>query len=365
MANTLKVDTIQSSNGKILYSQTNSDVAIGDQTVSGTSLTLPTKITYTFQNLSVSNRLTTPRIRFNTRFQFGDNTRAVLDFGEATDAILLPRGTESQRPGSTENGLVRYNTDTNQIEGYFNSRWNSFNYTGTLGSTEANAATSAAAILAQEPSSPNGVYWLNHGSGAYQAFCYMSAGGYILVGKIAATSSNNTGWAYGGSNWSATSPISETECQNTNSGDSLNRGYYGYTATTGFLFSLGSFTNTLSVSRTGVTARSAFTGSQFNMDSMSRSQFMTWINTAGVSSSNWDNQPNCNRIGFNRTDSSQTAMRFGITMNNENDCTSNDSAIGFGTYSNNDTNGVRNVPAGGHRWSSDQKFPLQGYIFVK
>jgi hypothetical protein len=29
------------------------------------------------------------------------------------------------------------------------------------------------------------------------------------------------------------------------------------------------------------------------------------------------------------------------------------------------TVGIRNIPAGGHRWSPDQKFPAQGYIFVK
>jgi hypothetical protein len=235
---------------------------------------------------------------------------------------------------------------------------------GSLGSIN-NPASSAIQILTANPSAVDGVYWLNHGSGAYQAYCYMSAGGYILVGKIAATSSNYTGWSYGGSYWSSTTAINESECQNTNNGDSLNRGYYQYTAITGFLFSLGTFTNWLSVLRTGVTAKDAFTGSQYNMDGMSRSQFMSWINTAGTSSSNWDNQPYCNRIGFNRTDSNQQAMRFGITMNNENDCNSNDSSIGFGEYTNNDAGGVRNISSGGHRWNPDQKFPHQGYIFIK
>ena len=320
---------------------------------------------YTFQNLTVGNRLTIPRIRVNTRLQFGANNRAALDVGSATDALLPPVGTTAQRPSLAENGQIRYNTTEGKIEGLISGSWKTWNLAGTLGTTEAQAASSAAAILAVDPTAPNGVYWLNHGSGAYQAYCYMTAGGYILVAKVASTTANNTSWSYNGSNWGSTTAVNESTCTDIGAGDGLNRGYYGYTTTTGFLFSLGSFSNTLQVSRSGVTARNAFTGGQFNMDGMSRSQFMSWINTAGTNSNNWDNQPHCNRIGFNRTDSSATAMRFGITMNNENDCNSNDSAIGFGTYTNNDTGGTRNIPAGGHRWNGDQKFPHQGYIFVK
>jgi len=127
MANSLKVDTIQDINGKIIYSQTGSSATIGDATVSGTSLTLPSQTTYTFQNLTVTNKLTASKVRFNTRLQIGDNTRAVMDLGAATDAIILPRGTEAQRPTSTENGQLRYNTDTNKIEGYVNDKWSSVN----------------------------------------------------------------------------------------------------------------------------------------------------------------------------------------------------------------------------------------------
>jgi len=82
---------------------------------------------YQFQNLTVTNRLTTSKLRFNTRLQLGANTRAVMDLGAATDAIILPRGTEAQRPASTENGQIRYNTDTNRIEGYVNNKWSSVN----------------------------------------------------------------------------------------------------------------------------------------------------------------------------------------------------------------------------------------------
>jgi hypothetical protein len=282
----------------------------------------------------------------------------------ASGRLNLPVWTTSTRPTSNlVRGTIGFNTQLESVELWDGTGWRS---KSSLGETSTNPASSAAAILAVNPSAPDGVYWLNHGSGAYQAYCYMSAGGYILVGKIPSTTANNTSWSYGGSNWSSTSPVNESTCTNIFTGDGLNRGWYEYTLTTGFLMGLGTHTNNLNVPRTAVTARNAFTGSQFNVDSMTRQQFMTWFQVGtGQSSSNFDNQPSCNRVGFNRTDSSATAMRFGITMNNEADCNTNDSAIGFGTYTNNDTSGIRNIPAGGHRWNPDQKFPAQGYIFVK
>lgn len=83
---------------------------------------------YTFQNLDVSNILTVSKLRFDNRLQIGNNTRAVMDLGSNTDAILLPKGTLAQRPSSTENGLIRYSIDSNKMEIYYNSKWNEVNY---------------------------------------------------------------------------------------------------------------------------------------------------------------------------------------------------------------------------------------------
>ena len=42
----------------------------------------------------------------------------------ATDAILLPVGDDTNRPTGTDaNGLIRYNTGSNQFEGYSNNNW--------------------------------------------------------------------------------------------------------------------------------------------------------------------------------------------------------------------------------------------------
>ncbi len=53
------------------------------------------------------------------------NGQIVLD---STDAILVPKGTTAQRPTSPANGHIRYNTNTNEIEGYQNGAWRKVRY---------------------------------------------------------------------------------------------------------------------------------------------------------------------------------------------------------------------------------------------
>ena len=76
----------------------------GDVTGSGTltnlanvsiALSLSSSISPTFQNLTLSG----------------------------TDSIKVPAGTTAQRNGSAVNGMFRYNTTTNEFEGYQNNAW--------------------------------------------------------------------------------------------------------------------------------------------------------------------------------------------------------------------------------------------------
>jgi hypothetical protein len=235
------------------------------------------------------------------------------------------------------------------------------------GTSQTTAAPSAAFIKNQYPASANGVYWIDHGSGPYQAYCFMDAGGHILVGKIASSTSSASPWLYNGSYWSATTPQNESNTTTLTSNDGLNRGYYGYTIQSNIRLCLGSVTNAITLNFSNTNCRAIFIGSQIDLNPvLTRSTMLTWFTTGtGTSQTVFDNQPFCNRIGINRADSSSQAMRFGITMNNENDCSSNDSSVGFGTYTNGQTTGPRAVPAGGHRWSPDQQFPGIGYIFAQ
>ncbi len=52
------------------------------------------------------------------------NTSAKLEINSTTGAVLLPRMTTTQRNALTAtNGMVLYNTTTNQMEGYINGAW--------------------------------------------------------------------------------------------------------------------------------------------------------------------------------------------------------------------------------------------------
>ena len=53
------------------------------------------------------------------------NTGAVLDLSSQTDSLLLPIGSSTNRPTGT-NGMIRYNSSTNAVEGYVNNAWTSF-----------------------------------------------------------------------------------------------------------------------------------------------------------------------------------------------------------------------------------------------
>ena len=42
--------------------------------------------------------------------------------------LLIPKGVESNRPGSPTNGMIRYNTDSDEFEGYQAGVWRSFKF---------------------------------------------------------------------------------------------------------------------------------------------------------------------------------------------------------------------------------------------
>ena len=65
--------------------------------------TLATSISPTFQNLTLSG----------------------------TDSIKVPAGTTAQRNGSAVNGMFRYNSTTNEFEGYQNNAWGAIGGGGT------------------------------------------------------------------------------------------------------------------------------------------------------------------------------------------------------------------------------------------
>ena len=71
-----------------------------------------------------------------------------LVYFESTNAMKLPIGTTNQQPGqsgntvtSPANGMVRYNSDTNQLEAYQNSAWRNVRFKEATAITQQSAGT--------------------------------------------------------------------------------------------------------------------------------------------------------------------------------------------------------------------------------
>ena len=93
--------------------------------------------------------------------------------------------------------------------------------------------------------------------------------------------------------------------------------------------------------------------------SAGRTAWLNWFAaTTGTASSVFDNQPHCNSEAINCSYASNGA-RIGFTMNNENDCSSNDSGIGLGVRR------TSNPGAGGEAWDPTTAYYGYGALWVK
>ena len=78
-------------------------------------------------------------------------------------------------------------------------------------------------------------------------------------------------------------------------------------------------------------------------------------------------QVNCNIEGFNTRGSRNGASRarIGFVANNENDCSSPDSRIGFGTEGNHDNSNSCGNVANYQPDNGDKRIKAMGYIFIQ
>lgn len=100
---------------------------------------------------------------------------------------------------------------------------------------------------------------------------------------------------------------------------------------------------------------------QFRATSLGRN---TWKSLLGSQGSL---QEKCNREGFNAAPAIQqrSKARIGILGNNENDCHSCDSRIGFGTGGSPDTSNTCGDVAYHAPDNGDKNIKAMGYIFVQ
>ena len=132
-----------------------------------------------------------------------------LVYFESTNAMKLPIGTTNQQPGQSENtvtspanGMVRYNSSTNQLEAYQNSAWRNVRFKEATTITQQTAGTGDGAETKFGPLSPVPTaaqnvlvlvenvmqiattnYTLVQNPGGYAAGWYISFGSPVPVGK--------------------------------------------------------------------------------------------------------------------------------------------------------------------------------------
>lgn len=79
-------------------------------------------------NASTSGLFTTSDVSSTFALQTGSTPGLTISASQevtlnTTGAVTIPIGTILQRPDPAVNGMIRYNTDDSQFEGYINNAW--------------------------------------------------------------------------------------------------------------------------------------------------------------------------------------------------------------------------------------------------
>ena len=227
-------------------------------------------------------------------------------------------------------------------------------------SSQSPPAQHCQAILDADPAAADGVYWIDpDGNGSFDTLCDMTtnSGGWTLVMMVKSDDPNTL--KYNSTYWATTALLNESVTDPTENQNVKNEAYNSL-AFTEIRLDLSSHGNSHIVTTTQSSAHALFNGPYLGV-SYSRTDYLNWIDQ---SNSSWNNQPHCNIRGFQVGINEVWKCRYGITMNNENACSSNDSAIGFGCHTQNYHPG-RFVASGGFRWSPDTRYNRKGWIYVR
>ena len=241
----------------------------------------------------------------------------------------------------------------------------------SYGKTALTAASSATAILQTNPNPVDGLYWINVGGTPRQVFCSFDNNGYgwMLAMRM---QYNSSVLGYTSGYWTNTSTLNPSSLAT----DEVNiKNYvfndYGITAFKMCASRIGTAYNSNPLEFPnggsgfgGDSLREIFNSGNNSYNSeinMGRTNWLNWVEKcSGLLRSNWDNQPNCNedRINANYT---YAAVRIGISMNNEADCLTNDSVIGFGCY----VNATTEQGAAGITWNPTQYAYAYGWLWIR
>jgi hypothetical protein len=289
-----------------------------------------------------------------TTAMLANNAVTSIKIASGTDYTPIALGTTAQRPSSNNSGYTRINSDTGYLEVYYNSIWNNtLNF--SAGQTEANPGTSAAAIKAVTGTTTDGFYWINLPTvGSTYVYCDMNTngGGWMLAAKVYNDTTKFNG--YSSTDWTTVGVFNVAQGP-TYAGHIKTNVYNYWVPTTGLRLSGGTVGNNLYEVWTGQSMVTLLNAATVNSQN-SRASWLSWQESAGGTAvANFGSQPNCNQAGTNKSYSTHS-VRIGISMNNENDCGSNDSSVGFGGAFG---------PYGWYTWSPSGNGMLVGWIWVK
>ena len=122
---------------------------------------------------------------------------------------------------------------------------------------------------------------------------------------------------------------------------------------------IGSQTKFISINQQATSLHSLIADGKYRSTSLGRNAWKSLVSGSSL-------QPNCNREGFNTASDGDccSEARIGIISNEQNDCQTCDSYVGFGTgvYPDN-SNTCGNVASHGGD-NGDKSIKAMGYIFV-
>lgn len=339
---TLKVNEIYSANGSkrlVQYNQNTGQLTLGDSTITG-NLTLNINDVTLSSNLAVVTTSTTNLLRINNSIAYNrDTPRVTLDLGDSTSAMLVPRGTTAQRPGSPVSGMIRYNTSDNQFEMYNGTTWKQLNtVVPANGLSAAGAGDSAKAIKTLTGTNSDGVYWIKVNGTAEQVYCLMggpNGGGWMMLLKADTSNTFNYDSGY----WTNTSTLNTGDL-NRNSGNAK-WNTYNYSPLTDLLAIWPDVGNTGS----GCDANSGYGYTFRDNGRLSNESARSWwgrVNNYQTSGNPRDGgtcwwngsifsaQGGFQWAGYNYTTNTSNKVRWGFAWNNETDQGSNDTSGGIG-----------------------------------
>ena len=249
-----------------------------------------------------------------------------LDLGG--NQILMPRIHNASGPpatcSSSTAGVLYYDTSLSKLSFCNGSEWVS------LGSvppgSSSNPALSCAHIKVENPSAPSGVYWLKPAgiSTAFQNYCDMTTdgGGWTLVMKL---DGNTTTFAYDSALWTNTTTYAPQDFDLDTKQAKLQS--YSSVAVDEIRLGMtvGSTTKWVQLDQSANSLYDLLKAGTYTPTALGRNTWKSLIDNSSL-------QPYCNMEGFNAICGGDTKIRIGILNNQENDCGSCDSRLGFGGY---------------------------------